>query len=58
MNLYSHALPSMQEDVTRQWDGEFGKPTKKKPHKKRDEPDKRKDDDGLASAGIPSKPKK
>ena len=36
MDLYSHALPSMQDDVTKQWDGEFGKPTKKKSTKKQD----------------------
>jgi hypothetical protein len=29
-NVYSHALPSMQEEVTKQWDSEFGKlPVKK-----------------------------
>jgi integrase len=28
LDVYSHALPSMQEDVTRQWDSEFGKPIK------------------------------
>jgi integrase len=27
---YSHALTSMQEDVTKQWDSEFGKPPVKK----------------------------
>ena len=36
MDLYSHALPSMQDDVTKQWDGEFGKPKKKKSTKKQD----------------------
>ena len=30
LDVYSHALPSMQEDVTRQWDSEFGKPIKKR----------------------------
>jgi integrase len=30
LDVYSHALPSMQEDVTRQWDSEFGKPAKKR----------------------------
>jgi len=29
LDVYSHALPSMQEDVTKQWDSEFGKPVKK-----------------------------
>lgn len=63
MDLYSHALPSMQDDVTKQWDGEFGKPKKKKkPTKKQDKLDatsKREDDeDGLAGAGVRSKPKK
>ncbi len=36
MDLYSHALPSMQDDVTKQWEGEFGKPKKKKSAKKQD----------------------
>jgi len=62
MNLYSHAMPSMQDDVTKQWDGEFGKPMKKKPTKKRkklDETPKQEDDeDGLAEAGVRNKPKK
>ncbi len=30
LDVYSHALPSMQEDVTKQWDIEFGKPAKKR----------------------------
>jgi len=30
LNVYSHALPSMQKDVTKQWDSEFGKPVKKR----------------------------
>ena len=30
LDVYSHALPSMQEDVTKQWDREFGKPAKKR----------------------------
>ncbi len=30
LDVYSHALPSMQEDVTKQWDSEFGKPIKKR----------------------------
>jgi integrase len=30
LDVYSHALPSMQEDVTKQWDSEFGKPVKKR----------------------------
>ena len=30
LDVYSHALPSMQEDVTRQWDSEFGTPVKKR----------------------------
>ncbi len=29
LDVYSHALPSMQEDVTKRWDSEFGKPAKK-----------------------------
>jgi integrase len=29
LDVYSHALPSMQEDVTKQWDSEFGQPAKK-----------------------------
>ncbi len=29
LDVYSHALPSMQEDVTKQWDSEFGQPVKK-----------------------------
>ncbi len=62
MDLYSHALPSMQDDVTKQWDGEFGKPTKKKSIKKQDKLDetskKEDDEDGLAGARVPSKPKK
>ena len=62
MDLYSHALPSMQDEVTKQWDSEFGKPTKKKSNKKRDKLDdtlKQDDDeDGLAGAGVRSKPKK
>ena len=29
LDVYSHALLSMQEDVTKQWDSEFGKPVKK-----------------------------
>jgi hypothetical protein len=33
---HPHALPSIQDDVTKQRDGEFGKPTKKKSTKKRD----------------------
>jgi integrase len=55
MDLYSHALPSMQDDVTKQWDGEFGKSGRKKA-KKRKEDDE--DDNGLAGAGVRSKPKK
>ena len=30
LDVYSHALPSMQDDVTKQWDSEFGKPIKKR----------------------------
>ena len=30
LDVYSHALPSMQEDVTKQWDSEFGKSVKKR----------------------------
>ena len=31
LDVYSHALPSMQEEVTKQWDSEFGKlPVKKR----------------------------
>lgn len=30
LDVYSHALPSMQEDATKQWDSEFGKPVKKR----------------------------
>ena len=30
LDVYSHALPSMQEDVAKQWDSEFGKPVKKR----------------------------
>ncbi len=30
LDVYSQALPSMQEDVTKQWDSEFGKPVKKR----------------------------
>ncbi len=30
LDVYSHALPSMQEEVTKQWDSEFGKPQAKK----------------------------
>jgi len=30
LDVYSHALPSMQEDVTKQWDSEFGEPIKKR----------------------------
>src|SRR5436309_2133880 len=30
LDVYSHPLPSMQEDVTKQWDSEFGKPVKKR----------------------------
>jgi len=30
LDVYSHALPSMQEDVTKQWDSEFGTPVKKR----------------------------
>ena len=30
LDVYSHALPSMQEEVTKQWDSEFGKPIKKR----------------------------
>ncbi len=30
LDVYSHALPSMQEDVTKQWDSEFGQPAKKR----------------------------
>jgi len=29
LDVYSHALSSMQEDVTKQWNSEFGKPVKK-----------------------------
>ncbi len=29
LDVYSHELPSMQEDVTKQWDSEFGQPVKK-----------------------------
>jgi integrase len=56
MDLYSHALSSMQDDVTKQWDGEFGKSGRKKLAKKRKEGDE--DDNGLAGAGVRSKPKK
>ena len=30
LDVYSHALPSMQEDVIKQWDSEFGTPVKKR----------------------------
>ena len=30
LDVFSHALPSMQEEVTKQWDSEFGKPQVKK----------------------------
>ena len=30
LDVYSHALPSLQEEVTKQWDSEFGKPIKKR----------------------------
>ena len=30
LDVYSHALPSMQEEVTKQWDSEFGQPVKKR----------------------------
>ena len=30
LDIYSHALPSMQEDVSKQLDSEFGKPPKKR----------------------------
>jgi len=30
LDVYSHALPSKQEDVTKQWDSEFGTPVKKR----------------------------
>lgn len=30
LDVYSHALPSMQEGVTKQWDSEFGEPVKKR----------------------------
>jgi integrase len=33
LDVYSHALPSMQEDVTKQWDSEFGTPVKKQNRK-------------------------
>lgn len=36
LDVYSHALPSMQEDVIKQWDSEFGTPDKKKPAEKQD----------------------
>ncbi len=36
LDVYSHALPSMQEDVIKQWDSEFGTPDKKKPTEKQD----------------------
>jgi integrase len=28
LDTYSHVLPSMQEDVTKLWEGEFGGPKK------------------------------
>ncbi|HLI06628.1 MAG TPA: tyrosine-type recombinase/integrase [Ktedonobacteraceae bacterium] len=30
LDVYSHALPTMQEDVTKRWDSEFGKTEKKR----------------------------
>lgn len=30
LDVYSHALPSLQEEVTKQWESEFGKPIKKR----------------------------
>ena len=30
LDVYSHALPSMQEEVTKQWDSEFGQQVKKR----------------------------
>ncbi len=30
LDAYSHALPSMQEEVTKQWDSEFGQQVKKR----------------------------
>jgi len=30
LDVYFHALPSLQEDVMKQWDSEFGKSVKKR----------------------------
>ena len=30
MDIYSHAMPSIQDDATQQWDDEFGKSVKKR----------------------------
>ena len=30
MDIYSHAMPSMQGDAAQQWDSEFGEPIKKR----------------------------
>jgi integrase len=30
MDIYSHAMPSLQDDATEQWDDKFGKKSKKK----------------------------
>lgn len=30
MDIYSHAMPSLQEDATQQWENKFGKPPKKR----------------------------
>jgi integrase len=56
MDLYSHALPSMQDDVTKQWDGEFGKSGRKKSAKKRKKGDEV--DNVLAGIEVQNKPKK
>nr|HET6903255.1 site-specific integrase [Ktedonobacteraceae bacterium] len=34
MDIYSHAMPSLQGDATQQWESEFGKPIKKRSHKR------------------------
>ena len=34
LDVYSHALPSMQDDVTKQWDSEFGGPAKKRSNRR------------------------
>jgi len=33
MDIYSHAMPSLQEDATEQWEDKFGKKSKKKDKK-------------------------